>query len=46
MRVAGAINGVDYQATGQSLARLGWADLSVAQIKSLLEDGFAPNSKN
>ncbi|MFI5266668.1 MAG: NAD/NADP octopine/nopaline dehydrogenase family protein [Chloroflexota bacterium] len=40
LHIAGAMNGADYAATGQSLARLGLADLEAPALKSLLKHGL------
>ncbi|HLQ35401.1 MAG TPA: NAD/NADP octopine/nopaline dehydrogenase family protein [Chloroflexota bacterium] len=40
LHIAGAMNGADYIASGQSLEKLGLAELSLPQLKALLREGF------
>jgi opine dehydrogenase len=40
LHIAGAMNGQDYIAGGQSLERLGLGDLSLDELKALLREGF------
>jgi len=42
LHVAGAMNGVDYIATGQSLEYFGLTKLSLPQLRQLLRDGAGP----